>query len=54
MVCILLADGFEEAEALVTADLLRRGGCEVLLTGVSGPNGHRLPPDHRYRRHYPG
>ncbi len=34
MVCILLADGFEESEALVTADLLRRGGCEVTLTGL--------------------
>ena len=34
MVAILLADGFEEAEALVTADLLRRGGCEV-SRGVS-------------------
>lgn len=45
MVCILLADGFEEAEALVTADLLRRGGCEVLLTGVSGQTvtgSHRI------------
>lgn len=37
MVSILLADGFEEAEALVTADLLRRGGCSTALTGVSGP-----------------
>ena len=34
MVYLLLADGFEEAEALVTADLLRRGGCSVALTGV--------------------
>ena len=34
MVAILLADGFEEAEALVTADLLRRGGCEVSLVGL--------------------
>ena len=33
---ILLADGFEEAEALVTADLLRRGGCEVTLVGLDG------------------
>ena len=36
MVDILLADGFEEAEALVTADLLRRGGCEVTLVGLDG------------------
>ena len=35
MVYLLLADGFEEAEALVTADLLRRGGCQVALTGVN-------------------
>lgn len=34
MVCLLLADGFEEAEALVTVDLLRRGGVEVKLTGL--------------------
>lgn len=36
MVSILLADGFEESEALITADLLRRAGIEVALTGLSG------------------
>ncbi len=36
MVYILLADGFEEMEALVPADLLRRAGAEVALVSVAG------------------
>ncbi|WP_186565188.1 DJ-1 family glyoxalase III [Lawsonibacter celer] len=36
MVVILLGTGFEEAEALVPADLLRRAGIETALTGVAG------------------
>lgn len=36
MVCILLGAGFEEAEALVPADLLRRAGVEVALTSLEG------------------
>ena len=36
MVYILLGQGFEEAEALVTADVLRRGGLSVCLTGIGG------------------
>ena len=36
MVCILLWNGFEEAEALVPADLLHRAGVEVSLTALDG------------------
>lgn len=36
MVYILLGAGFEEAEALVTADLLRRADLPVTLLGVNG------------------
>ena len=36
MVSILLGEGFEEAEALVPADLLRRAGAEVALTALEG------------------
>ncbi|MBQ9545014.1 MAG: DJ-1/PfpI family protein [Clostridia bacterium] len=35
MVCILLGDGFEEAEALVPADMLRRAGADVKLVSVT-------------------
>ncbi|MCI8422962.1 MAG: DJ-1/PfpI family protein [Lawsonibacter sp.] len=45
MVYILLAPGFEEAEALVPADLLRRAGLDVVLVGVEGalvPGGHQI------------
>ena len=36
MVYILLADGFEEAEALVPADLLRRAGIDTALVSLWG------------------
>lgn len=36
MVYILLANGFEETEALVPADLLRRADVRVVLVGVTG------------------
>ena len=36
MVCILLGTGFEEAEALVPADMLRRAHIPVCMAGVDG------------------
>lgn len=36
MVAILLGNGFEEAEAIVPADLLRRAGVEVALVALEG------------------
>ena len=36
MVYILVGAGFEEAEALVTADVLRRADIPVTLTGIGG------------------
>ena len=45
MVYILLAPGFEEAEALVPADLLRRAGIEVALVALEGDcvsGGHQI------------
>ncbi|MDD3995959.1 MAG: DJ-1/PfpI family protein [Bacilli bacterium] len=36
MVYILLGDGFEEAEAVIPADLLRRAGLETRFVGLDG------------------
>ena len=50
MVAILLGNGFEESEALVPADLLRRAGVKVALVGldslqVTGSHGITVTAD---------
>ncbi len=45
MVYILLAPGFEEAEALVPADMLRRANIETALVSITGepvPGSHNI------------
>ena len=37
MIALFLADGFEEIEALATADILRRAGYDLVTVGVGSP-----------------
>ena len=41
--CVLLANGFEEIEAVTIIDVLRRAGVEVATLGVEGTDVHRSP-----------
>ena len=50
MIYVFLADGFEEAEALVTVDILRRAGYKVTTVGIdkkeiTGAHGIRVTAD---------
>ena len=44
-VCILLADGFEEVEALTPADVLHRLGVDVVLAGLET---HKIKSSHGF------
>ncbi len=46
MILVLLADGFEEIEALTPVDMLRRGGLDVKTVGMNGKivcGSHKIP-----------
>ena len=40
-ICIFLAEGFEEMEAMFPLDILRRGGMDVKLVSVTGEKAVR-------------
>ena len=50
-ICILLADGFEESEAIVPADLLKRLGVNIVFTSITdnkeiiGTHGFKIVSD---------
>lgn len=49
-VIVVLADGFEEIEALTPADVLKRLGCDVIIAGlnkteITGAHGFRIVCD---------
>ena len=46
MIAVLLADGFEEIEALAPVDILRREGFDVKTVGINGKiavGAHKIP-----------
>jgi 4-methyl-5(b-hydroxyethyl)-thiazole monophosphate biosynthesis len=43
-ICLLLAEGFEEIEAVTLIDVLRRGGLDVVTVGVNGETAWTAPP----------
>ncbi len=46
MIAVLLADGFEEVEALTPVDMLRRAGFDVKTVGINGKiiaGAHKIP-----------
>lgn len=46
MLHIVLADGFEEIEALATIDILRRCGLEVQIISVTGKEAYGWSPQY--------
>ena len=41
-VCVFLADGFEEIEALTVVDMLRRANEEVVMVSIMGSMVHNI------------